>query len=84
VVIKRGPAGALVYASGLRLDAPTLSAIAYDQTGAGDAFAAGFLAAWIRNKPLRDCATLGNRVAREAIAVPGTKLNPARLRRLLR
>ena len=84
VVIKRGPAGALVYASGLRIDAPTLSAIAYDQTGAGDAFAAGFLAAWIRNKPLRDCATLGNRVAREAIAVPGTKLNPARLRHLRR
>jgi len=82
VAIKRGPAGALVYASGLRLDAPTLSAIAYDQTGAGDAFAAGFLAAWIRNKPLRDCAALGNRVAREAIAVPGTKLNPARLRHL--
>jgi fructokinase len=56
--------------------------VPYDITGAGDAFAAGFLAAWIRGHPLRACAELGNRIAREALAVPGTRLDSRRLARL--
>jgi sugar/nucleoside kinase (ribokinase family) len=40
-------------------------------TGAGDAFAAAFLAAFIRHKPLAECADLGNRTAREALDLPG-------------
>jgi len=31
-----------------------------DGTGSGDAFIAGFLAAWLRGMPLRDCARYGN------------------------
>jgi sugar/nucleoside kinase (ribokinase family) len=82
IVVKCGPRGALVFAGGDRYDAPTRSAVPYDVTGAGDAFAAGFLSAWIHGKPLADCASLGNRVAREVLAVPGTKMDGERLRRL--
>jgi sugar/nucleoside kinase (ribokinase family) len=46
-----------------------------DTTGAGDAFCAAFLAAWIRGKTLGECAALGNKVAREVLTVPGTGIN---------
>lgn len=74
VVLKRGPRGAVVYASGAELEAPTPFATPLDVTGAGDSFAAGFLAGWIRDRPLTECAALGNRVAREIISVPGTRV----------
>ncbi len=82
VVVKRGARGALVFAGGDRHDVPTRSAVPYDATGAGDAFAAGFLAAWIHGKSLADCAMLGNRVAREVLAVPGTGLDGERIRKI--
>jgi len=82
VVVKRGHRGAVVFAGGATHEAPTLSAVPYDDTGAGDAFAAGFLAAWIRDRPLSECAGLGNRIARETLAVPGTRLDEKRLRRI--
>jgi fructokinase len=82
VVVKRGPQGALVFAGGARFDVPAWAVVPRDETGAGDTFAAGFLAAWIRDKPLAECAALGNRVARETVAVPGTRIPPGVLRRL--
>lgn len=82
VVVKRGPRGALVYANGDRYEALTRATVPFDETGAGDAFEAAFLAAWIRGKPLSDCAALGNKAALQAIAVPGTRLDPGKLRRL--
>ena len=82
VVVKRGPRGALVFAGGDRYDAPARFAVPYDVTGAGDAFEAGFLSAWIHGKSLADCAALGNRVAHEVLAVPGTRLDTERVRRL--
>ncbi len=50
VVVKEGAHGAAVYVRGVPepLGVPTLPAVARDTTGAGDAFDAGFLAAWIR------------------------------------
>jgi sugar/nucleoside kinase (ribokinase family) len=66
VVIKRGRAGASVFASSgesrLAFDVATTPLEAADTTGAGDAFDAGFIAAWIG-------------------AEPGTRLRPATLRR---
>ena len=82
VVVKRGPRGALVFAGGSRFDSPARAVVPRDETGAGDVFAAGFLSAWIRDKSLVECAALGNRVARETVAVPGTRIPPAVLRRL--
>lgn len=82
IVIKRGERGALVYASGDRFEAPTRKKIPLDETAAGDSFAAGFLAAWIHGKSLQACAALGNRVAREAISVSGSSLDPVALKKL--
>jgi sugar/nucleoside kinase (ribokinase family) len=82
VVVKRGPLGSVVFAGGSRFDAATRAVDPRDETGAGDVFAAGFLAGWIRDKPLSECAALGNRVARETVSVPGTRIPPAVLRRL--
>jgi ribokinase len=50
VVVKEGAHGAAVYVRGVPepLGVPTLPAGARDTTGAGDAFDAGFLAAWIQ------------------------------------
>ncbi len=82
VVVKRGALGSVVFAGGSRFDAPSAAVAPRDETGAGDTFAAGFLAAWIRGKPLSECAAFGNRVAREAIAVPGTSIAAKALRKL--
>ena len=47
VVVKQGSAGASVLADGELLQASALPTEVVDTTGAGDAFTAGFLAAWI-------------------------------------
>ncbi len=44
-----------------------------DTTGAGDAFAAGFLYGFIINKELDECGRLGNTVARLCIAKAGAR-----------
>lgn len=84
IVVKRGDKGALVFGGGDVHEARTAAEVPFDATGAGDAFAAGFLAAWIRSRSLSECADLGNRVAKEALRVPGTALDRNRLRRLTR
>jgi sugar/nucleoside kinase (ribokinase family) len=57
VVIKRGPLGASVYLRSAgpaeRFDVATAHVAAVDTTGAGDAFDAGFLAAWLATEPGR-------------------------------
>lgn len=45
-----------------------------DLNGAGDAFAAGFLAGLISGLPLEDCAYMGNRLASEIIQLRGFQL----------
>ncbi len=42
-----------------------------DTTGAGDSFAAGFLAGLSEGRSLRECASLGNRCGAKAVTVPG-------------
>jgi sugar/nucleoside kinase (ribokinase family) len=44
-----------------------------DTTGAGDMFAAGFLFAHARGRPLGDCLSLGARLAAEIIADYGAR-----------
>jgi ribokinase len=56
VVVKRGAAGAFAvdeHGAGTAIPAMPIDPI--DSTGAGDAFDAGFLAAWLERQPLRDC-----------------------------
>jgi sugar/nucleoside kinase (ribokinase family) len=79
IVVKRGKRGAVVFAGGSLYRADTLAINPTESTGAGDAFCAGFLTAWIRDKPLYECAALGNRVAREVLDVPGTRIDRKKL-----
>lgn len=83
-VVKRAEKGVLVYASGTRYTVPTLARTPFDRTGAGDAFAAGFLAAWLKGRPIRECAVRGNRIAREILSVPGSDPDRTRLVKLAR
>lgn len=60
VAVKCGADGALAAQPDgtiTRVPAPVVDAV--DTTGAGDSFDAGFLAAWLAGRPLRDCLALG-------------------------
>jgi len=80
IVIKLGGRGAVVLAGGTIYREETFTIIPRNTVGAGDAFCAAFLAAWIRGKPIRECAALGNKVARKILEVPGTKINSNKLK----
>jgi sugar/nucleoside kinase (ribokinase family) len=80
IAVKLGKRGSLVFAGGGIYRAGTLPALPLEGTGAGDAYCGAFLAAWLRDKPLGFCADFGNRVAREVLNVPGTKVDRERLR----
>ncbi|MDR0324275.1 MAG: adenosine kinase [Treponema sp.] len=80
VVIKLGGRGAVVVAGGNIYHEETFSILPQNTVGAGDAFCAAFLAAWIRGKSLSQCAVLGNKVAREILKVPGTNIKSDKLK----
>jgi sugar/nucleoside kinase (ribokinase family) len=84
VAVKLGNRGAVVFAGGSVYKAETIPVTPAETTGAGDAFAAAFLGAWIRGKSLSECAALGNKAAREVLAVPGTQVDRKRLKALVR
>ncbi len=79
IVVKLGPRGAVVFANGAVYREETIPIIPMESTGAGDAFSAAFLAGWIKGLPLRKCAALGNRVAREVLDIPGTGIDRKKL-----
>jgi ribokinase len=70
-VIKRGADGAEWSDGARRVVAPAVGAAALDTTGAGDAFAAGFLSAW--PGPPEAALAAGCRLAAEAVALPGAR-----------
>jgi sugar/nucleoside kinase (ribokinase family) len=84
VAVKLGKRGAVVFAGGSVYRAETIPIAAAETTGAGDAFGAAFLGAWIRDKSLSECAALGNKAAREVLDVPGTRLDRKRLKVLIK
>ena len=65
-IIKMGNQGAVWLAPDRDLLVPAPKVKAIDTTGAGDAFNAGFLVAWMRGKTPRECLTLGNKVGAES------------------
>ncbi len=74
VVITRGERGVLVYDGQFR-EFPALPIKPeeiVDPTGAGDAFAGGFLAGYSRGKPLEVCVKLGLERAREVLKKKGS------------
>jgi sugar/nucleoside kinase (ribokinase family) len=74
LVITRGAAGALALERGRRVDVPAAPvAQVLDTTGAGDLFAAGFLAARCRGAPLAACLEAGALCAAEVISHFGAR-----------
>jgi len=67
VVVKRGADGAVWRSAGVRVAVPAEATDVVDSTGAGDAFAAGLLSAWLRGgdpaAALRAGAAFGARAA---------------------
>jgi len=80
IVIKLGGKGAVVLAGGNIYKEETFTIIPRNTVGAGDAFCAAFMSAWIRRKSIRECAALGNKVAREILLVPGTRIGKGKLK----
>ncbi|HWH32590.1 MAG TPA: PfkB family carbohydrate kinase [Egibacteraceae bacterium] len=70
-VVTAGADGA-AWASGTEVVAlPAVDAAAVDTTGAGDAFAAGLLAAWLGGASREDALRAGLRLAAQAVALAG-------------
>jgi sugar/nucleoside kinase (ribokinase family) len=60
VVVKHGPRGASAIEGGVVTRSPGFRVEALDTTGAGDSFAAGFVAASMRGEPLQTCLREAN------------------------
>jgi sugar/nucleoside kinase (ribokinase family) len=74
VVLKRGREGVRILRRGVAaVDVPAANAAAVDQTGVGDAFAAGYLAALVRGEDDATCARAAVRAATEAVSRPGAR-----------
>lgn len=66
-IVKQGAEGAELYAKGAFHSRRAKPVDVVDSTGAGDAFNAGFLDAWLNNLPRNQCLDAGNKAG--AIAV---------------
>ena len=80
IVVKLGGRGALIVAGGTVYREETFTVVPRNTIGAGDAFCAAFISAWIRGKSISECAVLGNKVAREILEVPGTHIKSGKLK----
>jgi sugar/nucleoside kinase (ribokinase family) len=79
VVIKRGAAGAAMGgAGGMAVHLPAAEAAMVDSTGAGDAFAAGFLTALQKGKGETACLAAGIAAGAEAVTMLGGQPSPRR------
>ena len=77
VVVKLGPEGSLAVSGGAVERAPAFRVSVVDTTGAGDAFNAGFIHAFLGGLSLSDSLTLGNAVAAIKIGRRGARSSPA-------
>ncbi|MCQ8905184.1 MAG: PfkB family carbohydrate kinase, partial [Methanothermobacter sp.] len=68
VVVTHGPVGASFFSADHSLEMKVEDAGAIDTTGAGDAFAAGFMSEWLRGSEPSQCLRGGHRVALNVIS----------------
>ncbi len=71
--LTRSEAGSLILRGAERVQVPAESAQVVDTTGAGDAYAAGFLAAYTAGRNLAACGRLGSMAASEVISHIGAR-----------
>jgi sugar/nucleoside kinase (ribokinase family) len=72
VVIKRGSAGAIAKARGFdSISLPAVATTVVDTTGAGDSFAAGFIASFSKNRDLTAALQAGGELAAGCVAIVG-------------
>lgn len=71
VIVKRGADGATLFYKGQQKSAPALPCTIVDPTGAGDAFNAGFISAWLQGKSDQEAMAEGNRFAASSIGSIG-------------
>jgi sugar/nucleoside kinase (ribokinase family) len=79
VVVKLGSDGALGIGGDHQIyHSPSSAQSVIDSTGAGDAFAAGFLPVWLEKKDLSQSLIAGNQLAGECVAILGARprVNP--------
>ena len=77
-VVKVGAKGAWVQHGDQIVFIPPMDAQVIDTTGAGDMWAAGFLAGLIKDETLLRCGTIGTLLASNIIEVVGAKMDDAR------
>ncbi|GGM26908.1 carbohydrate kinase family protein [Micromonospora yangpuensis] len=74
VVVKRGAAGALWADRDVTVDGPAAPQVpVVDVTGAGDAFAAGLLAAWLTGEPVPAALERAGALGAAAVGTPGAR-----------
>jgi len=72
VVIKRGSAGAIAKSRGFdSISLPAVATTVIDTTGAGDSFAAGFIASYSLNRDLTAALQAGGELAAGCVAIVG-------------
>ena len=72
VVIKRGSMGAIAKTRGFdSISVPAVAATVTDTTGAGDSFAAGFIATYAKTHDLTAALTSGTQLAAACVAIVG-------------
>lgn len=77
-VVKVGPKGAYIKRGNETATIAPMKANVVDTNGAGDMWAAGFLAGLVKGEPLNKCGQMGGIVAANVIEVLGTKMDGPR------
>ena len=77
-VVKVGAKGAFVQRGNETVTISPMQADVVDTTGAGDMWAAGFLAGLVKGEPLQKCGLMGAIVAKNIIEVVGAKMDDNR------
>ena len=77
-VVKVGAKGAYIKRGDEMVTVPPMKANVIDTNGAGDMWAAGFMAGMVQGEDLTKCGQMGGIVAANVIEVLGTKMDDAR------
>ncbi|MDR3683522.1 MAG: adenosine kinase [Geothrix sp.] len=83
VVVTKSEAGSVILQGGTQTAVPALPVTVLDTTGAGDAYAAGFLTALTKGESLHAAGVLGTKAAALAIAQVGARPPAHELKALL-